>query len=61
MQGKHIGLLIMVLLLFSLAFIPIWRCGLQKNLTFLQFVQEHTIWGHPVEYVPEEDYIGALR
>ena len=36
--------------------VPVWRSGLRANLTFFQFVVNHTIWGPPVEYIPEEDY-----
>ena len=59
MQQKHIVLLVLVLALIS--FLPVWRCGLRKNLTFWEFVIEHTVWGHPVEYIPEEQYKESLR
>jgi len=36
--------------------LPIWRSGGRGNLTFQQFVLNHTVFGPPVEYVPEEDY-----
>lgn len=50
-----------VLILVGIAsFIPIWRSGGRKNLTFWQFVLNHTVMGPPVEYVPEEDYTRAL-
>jgi hypothetical protein len=45
--------------LFCLAigsFVPVWRSGRRGNLTFWQFVLNHTIFGPEVEYVPEEDY-----
>jgi len=46
----------LVLLAAAISFLPVWRCGLRGDLTFWQFVQEHTIWGHDVEYIPEEFY-----
>lgn len=42
--------------LLILSFIPVWRSGLKTNLTFWEFVKNHTIWGDPVEYVPGEPY-----
>ena len=36
------------------SFLPVWRSGLRKDLTFWGFVRNHTIWGDPVEYVPIE-------
>ena len=57
MHEKLIGLVVLTLLL---SLLPVWRCGLRGNLTFWQFTREHTIWGSPVEYIPEEDYMGAL-
>ena len=40
--------------------IPVWRSGGRTGLTFWQFLFNHTIWGPPVEYIPEEDYMTAL-
>ena len=40
--------------------IPVWRCGLRERISFFQFVKEHTIWGHPVTYVPEESFTAPL-
>ena len=57
MRGQHILLLILLLL----SFLPIWRCGLRDKLTFWDFVREHTIYGSPVEYIPEEDYESVLQ
>jgi len=46
---------------FSAALLmPIWRSGGRQDLTFLEFIINHTIWGEPVEYVPEEDYMAEL-
>ena len=41
-------------------FIPVWRSGARKNLSFWSFVLNHTIWGPPIEYIPDEDYARAL-
>jgi len=40
-------------LAFSL---PIFRSGLKSNLTFFEFIVNHTIWGDPVEFIPKEMY-----
>ena len=37
-------------------FLPIFRSGLQDGLNFWQWFLNHTVWGPPVEYIPEEDY-----
>ena len=50
-----------LLVLLILSFLPVWRCGLRDKLTFWEWAREHTIWGHPVEYIPEEDYESALK
>lgn len=38
------------------SFLPVFRSGLREDLNFWQWWQEHTIYGHPVEYIPEEYY-----
>ena len=43
-----------LVILAGLALVPVWRCGIRENLSFYEFVLEHTIWGHEVEYIPEE-------
>lgn len=58
MQQKHITLLALLLLI---SLIPIWRSGLRENQSFWEFVLNHTIWGPPVEYIPEEAYEDNLR
>lgn len=40
--------------------LPVWRSGGRKGLSFWGWVLNHTIFGPPVEYVPEEDYQEAL-
>lgn len=46
--------LLILLLVFS--FLPVFRCGLRDHINFWVWIKEHTIWGHPVEYIPEEYY-----
>lgn len=41
--------------------IPIFRSGGRTHLTFWQWVWNHTIFGPPIEYVPEEDYRRELE
>ena len=41
--------------------IPIFRSGGRTNLTCFQWLINHTIFGPPVEYVPEEDYARELQ
>jgi len=36
--------------------LPVWRSGGREHLNFWEFVLNHTVFGPPVEYVPEEDY-----
>jgi len=49
-----------IIILAIASFLPIWRCGLRDNLNLWEWLYEHTIWGSPVEYVPEE-YYGELE
>lgn len=46
--------------LLTLSLIPIWRSGGRGRLNFWAWLINHTIWGPPVEYVPEEDYMSEL-
>lgn len=48
-----------VVVLFTLSLAPFWRSGHRANMTFWGFLLNHTIYGPPVEYVPEEDYEAA--
>ena len=41
--------------------IPIFRSGGRTGLTGFEWLKEHTIWGSPVQYVPEEDYEAELE
>jgi hypothetical protein len=40
--------------------LPIWRSGGRDHLTFWGWIWNHSIWGPPIEYVPEEDYESAI-
>ena len=51
---------LIILLILMASFLPVWSCGMRKKLTFWQFILEHTVWGHPVQYIPEENYKEAL-
>ena len=41
--------------------LPIFRSGGRDNLNFWQFAYNHTNWGPPIEYIPEEDYQEAFE
>lgn len=41
--------------------IPVFRSGGRTGLTFFQWVKEHSIWGSPIQFVPEEDYRRELE
>lgn len=36
--------------------LPIFRSGLKGNLTFVEWVWNHTIFNDTPEYIPQEDY-----
>lgn len=36
--------------------LPVFRSGLKTNLTLWEFTINHTTFGDPVEFIPEEDY-----
>ena len=56
MPGKLVISRDLAVLVLVASFVPVWRCGLRSDLNFWQWWQEHTIFGHPVEYIPEEEY-----
>lgn len=43
-----------LVILGGIGLLPVWRCGLRENLNLYEFILNHTIWGPPVEYIPEE-------
>jgi len=49
--SKDVAILALVI-----SFLPIFRGGLRENINFREFLKEHTIYGSPVEYIPEEEY-----
>lgn len=42
-------------------FLPVFRSGGRTGLSLWGWIINHTIWGPPVEYVPEEDYARELE
>ena len=40
--------------------LPVFRSGGRDNLNFWEWVLNHTNWGPPIEYIPEEDYKKAF-
>ena len=47
---------------FVIAFTwPVFRSGGRANLTLFDWIKNHSIWGPPVEYVPEELYSRELE
>lgn len=48
-------------LILSAFTVPIFRSGGRTGLTFVGWVVNHTIFGPPIEYVPEEDYTRELE
>lgn len=46
----------LALLALMVSFLPIFRGGLRENINLWQFVKEHTVYGSPVQYIPEEEY-----
>ena len=55
-QGKLVISKDLAIIALRASFMPVWRCGLREDLNFWQFTKEHTIYGSPVEYIPEEEY-----
>ena len=41
--------------------LPIFRSGGRTGLSFWAWIWNHTVFGPPVEYVPEEDYMAELQ
>ena len=54
---KKIALTLIIVESFAL---PVFTSGGRSDLTFWGWVRNHTIWGPPIEYVPEEDYAREL-
>jgi len=54
-KGAIKGLAITFLIVESFT-LPAFRSGGRTGLTFWGWIRNHTIWGDPVEYVPEESY-----
>lgn len=41
--------------------VPVFRSGGRTNLTFWEWIINHSIYGKKVEYVPAEDYLEEMR
>lgn len=57
MSGNAVAVILGLGVLGSL---PIWSCGQRKQLTFWEFVLDHTVFGPNPEYIPEELYTQPL-
>ena len=55
---KALGITYLIVAVFT---VPGFRSGGRGNLTAFDWIKEHTIWGSPVQYVPEEDYARELE
>lgn len=56
------GRIILLGLLFTGAFtVPVFRSGGRTGLTWFEWTMQHTIFGSPIQYVPEEDYARELE
>ena len=55
-QGKLVISKDLAVLALLASFLPVWRCGLRENLNAWQWLKEHTVYGSPVQYIPEEEY-----
>lgn len=58
--SKNIGKVVCLFLFAAALTLPVFRSGLRTNLTFVEWILNHTIWGPKVEYVPEEKYMEEL-
>ena len=41
--------------------LPVFRCGGRTGLTFWDWIREHSVFGSPIQYVPEERYMEELE
>ena len=55
-QGKLVISKDLAIVALVASFLPVLKCGLRQDLNFWQWTKEHTIYGSPVEYIPEEEY-----
>ena len=56
-----LGKLATTLLIVESFTLPVFRSGGRTGLSFWGWVVNHTVFGPPVEYVPEEDYARELE
>ena len=58
---KHYKAKLVLVWVVALAFSsPIFRSGLKSDLTLIEFIVNHTVFGDPVEFIPKEDYMQEL-
>lgn len=55
--GQKVAIAVVVVTAFTL---PIFRSGGRTGLTFVGWIINHTVFGPPVEYVPEESYTAEM-
>ena len=58
-KGDTVGKITLLIIVAAFV-VPVFRCGLRTNLTAFEWLRQHTIWGNPVQYVPEEKYAEEL-
>jgi len=59
-MGPVAALAVTLLVVESLT-LPVFRSGGRTGLTLFQWVKEHSVYGSPIQYVPEEDYARELE
>lgn len=41
----------------AFSFLPIWTSGLRERMILLEWIANHSMFGGPSEYLPEELYL----
>lgn len=60
LKNKHTASVVCLFLFAAALTLPVFRSGLRTNLTFVEWILNHTIWGPKIEYIPKEDYMSEL-
>lgn len=58
--GKNWAIAIVWIVALSISW-KIFRCGGRTELTALDWLVEHSVFGSPIQYVPEESYMKELE
>ena len=58
--GKNWATVVVWIAVLSVT-LPVFRSGGRTNLTLVDWIRNHSIWGPPVEYVPIENYARELE